>query len=309
MISRSRWLCAVPVVVECLCSVSAFSQDRADEEARAAIRAMIDKVNLAWKPEGDASLLREVLSDKAFAVVFPRPGNPSEAIIHNKQTFCEWVEKILQERRLRKRQHRIKSVTVSGPLAYELGTSVSATAEGQERQFEILNFFAKDETGWKLVFSASADQVRKALRDDSADEQTLRKLAREFVDTFRTDHATPFKRLEDIMADDIVAILSSGRMLEGKRTLLNFYKESLTEILAEFRTFKIVYDIRSVRLLGDAATVFGKLRVGGQLKENNERWGHEVWETLVFRKDAGGWRLVQEHSTKAASENPPSGEQ
>lgn len=300
-----RFCCtfAVATVVGCVHFTPALAQEPGDEEARAAVKALVDKINLAWKAENPASLFQQILSDKSFAFALPRRDNPSEARVLNKQTFCKLLEESMAKERPRKHDHRVKAVTVLGPLAYELGTTDQVTAEGVEQRTEILNVFAKDETGWKLVFSTFADHARKALRADSTDKKALRKLAQEFVGTFCTENPSPFKRLEDIMADDIVGIMSTGRMLEGKQDLLHFYKEMLAEVLDAFRTFKVVYHIRSVRVLGDGATVFGKLTIEGQWKESKEPIQREVWETLVFRKDAAGWRLIQEHSTTAAAED------
>ena len=74
----------------------------------------------------------------------------------------------------------------------------------------------------------------------------------------------------------------------------------LTEMGDAFDSFDVRYDVRSIGLLGDGATVFGKVFISARSKENGELLRREVWETLVFRRDGGKWRLVQEHSTTAA---------
>jgi ketosteroid isomerase-like protein len=44
--------------------------------------------------------------------------------------------------------------------------------------------------------------------------------------------------------------------------------------------------------------------ITARFKEDKEPIRREVWETLVFRKSAGSWHLIEEHSTQAAPKVP-----
>jgi len=168
---------------------------REDENAKAAIRALMDKVNRAWKIEDSSLLLQEVLSDKAFAFALKSPDDPSQAAILNKHSFCKSFDRMQQEQQIENQEHTIESIAVFGPVAYEIGVTRNIYPDGTQSHHQSLNFFAKDETGWKMYFSTSADLVREALGLPSDDERTVRKLAEEYVNTFNLHQPFPSYRL------------------------------------------------------------------------------------------------------------------
>jgi len=198
-------------------------------------------------------------------------------------------------------EHIISGITVAGPIACEIGTSTDIARDGSEQRDEILNVFAKDEGGWKLVFSTHADTVREAACSNANDEKLVRRVVQEFIDAFGTDVRTPLERLKEIMADEFIQIGTNGILYEGRDGNLEVYEKSMEEIRTAFSSFALAYDIATVRVSGNGAVVFGKLIMEGRFKEADAPYRREIWETLVFRRDEAGWRLVQEHSTAAPS--------
>lgn len=293
--------------VLCLCGAVATAEDGTNDEVVAAIRQRAAQMDRAWLAADPTSLLSEVLSSRAFAHTLPSPTSPGEALVMDKEAFCKWFEQWPVDERPRKRAHHPEHLAVRGPLAYELAMIGQVMPNGRERTDSILCVWAKEDVGWRLVFSTDAQGVRQALRGSDADRHAVRKLAKEFVGAFDPRNATGPMRLNDVVADDVVGVMSWGQLVRGKEALLELYARDRAEIRKNFNEFGINYDIQSVRLLGDGAVVFGKLTIKGRAKENNERVEREVWETLVFRRDTEGWRVVEEHSTRVPEVPPAAG--
>jgi ketosteroid isomerase-like protein len=145
---------------------------------------------------------------------------------------------------------------------------------------------------------AVADKATLARK--TVDEKSVRERAHEFIAAFSIDDPSKTGILDDILAEDFTQVGSDGRLYEGKAENLRLYAKSMEDIREGFDSLRIDYDIRSVRVFGEGATVFGKLEMEGMLKGEETPFRRGVWETLVFQKDTDGWRLVHEHSTVAA---------
>lgn len=167
----------VAAVLMALFSAFALAQPTQKGNDEAAIRVLVDKINQAWQSEKPSTLFQEILSDKGFVVAIPKPDNFSEAAIINKQRFCELLDNTMQgQQRPKKHEHKVESITIIGPLAYEIGTLLDVLADGTKRRDEVINVFAKDETGWKLIHSSPADNIRKAItssKNDTSKTQNL----------------------------------------------------------------------------------------------------------------------------------------
>ena len=135
----------------------------------AAIRALIDKINRSWTGPQHTRLMGEAISDKSFTFAMPRPKEPSEAAVLDKAGFCRAFEGVMANSQPRLHKHEITSITVTGPLAYELGVTHEVRADGQKSDVEIANVFAKDKTGWKLIFSTFGQPLRLVLRAPESD--------------------------------------------------------------------------------------------------------------------------------------------
>jgi len=158
---RAKWVVQVAALAVVLAAGSKGLAQQSDAEARAAIQKVIDKVNLAFTAEDPAALYREILSDKAFALAIPRPDRPSEAVVLDKKTLCENYGRWLKENRPKRGVHKNEKLTIVGPLAYAIGVTEMEDASGKVRSEKWLNIFAREETGWKIVFGAPADDALK----------------------------------------------------------------------------------------------------------------------------------------------------
>jgi ketosteroid isomerase-like protein len=291
----------VAAVLVALFSAMSFAQLSQEEQDKAAIRALVDKINLAWQSEKPSTLFQEILSDKGFVVTMPKPGDSSEALVMNKQKFCESLDNMMQgQQRPKKHEHKVESITVVGPLAYEIGTILHVTADGAQRYDKVMNIVAKDETGWKLIHSTPPDNVKKTLRSIPGDQEQVRKVAREFVEIFQFDSNNPFTRMEEILGDGVAVVTSGGQFIQGRENVLRAYRESLEEVRRKFSALNTHYDIQSVDMADDAALVFGKIKMDGRLKDANDAFHREVWKTLILQEINGQWRITRGYSTTAA---------
>lgn len=288
-----------------LCSPPPRCEEQQRQQDRAAILALVEEINRAWTSEANAALVREILSDNAFVLAIPRPNDSSKAAILDKASYCQWFERMIGERRPREHKHTVKEVAFAGPLAFEVGTSIHVAPEGEARRDHILNIFARDEPGWKLIFSTVANDLSQSLFSVTVDEEILRDLAQEFAGAFRTQRPTPIRRLEEMLSEDFVQIRSIGEMEEGKEANLTLYREGIQEIRSLFRVMTVRFDISRATCFRDGGVVSGKLVLEGRVKSTDAPFRREIWETLVFRKDRGDWRLIQEHSTGVSSADVP----
>ena len=306
--SRSGWLLGVAATAVLVFSPAAPAQDRKAKSAETAIRALIDKFNASWNADNGPALVDEVLSDKAFVLARNASSDASEAVLLNKTGYLEGFRKQVWKANLRKHEHKIQALTVVGNLAYELGTITDVTAGGDERSADVLNVFAEEEAGWKLVFSTSQDLFKRGALagqasriEEKAERQVeidaVRKLAREFVATFESKDPTPFERFEELLAEDVIAIQHTGEVVEGRKTLVDYYRQHTAELLAAVDESKLDWQDMSVKLMGDGAVVFGKLVISARPRQEGRPIRFEVWETLVLRKEAGRWRVLEETST------------
>jgi len=294
------------VVLICINTALAGPPD-SDEQAKAAVAALIDKFNASWNRNDGPLLIDEVLSDKAFVLVRPdkQPGEPAQARVLNKPQYIEAFKTHVLNANLRSHEHQIKSITVMGPIAYEFGIITEVDEGGGERRGEVLNVFAKEDVGWRLVFSTSPEFFEKRPTDSAADEKAVRKLARRFATTFRSKRPTPFEDFEEMLADDVVVVLSTGDTRVGKKAVVEFYREHLADVRETVVGAKLSWEGMTAKIMGDGALVFGKLVIDAKEKDGGAAIHREIWLTLVFRRDAGHWRIVEEHSTSARSEPSP----
>ena len=306
MIATGRRLIAVGMIAVALSAGAIARAEGPDDEAQAAIRAAVAKINRAWATEDGVELMREVLSDKAFSLAMPRSTQPELAAVLDKDAFCRHFDEIVRERRPRRYDHRVESITVVGPLAYEAGRVEMIAADGQQRRFEVVNVFAREESGWRLISASPAEHLRAALADaapaDTDDAEQVRGLAVAFSRVFCTKDPTPVAALEQMLADDFTQVGTNGRVYRGKQANLVLYAKGAADVPGRFKHLRVDYEIETVDVSGSSALVFGKMVGVGLQREDGEPYLREVWETLVFRKRAGRWQLVHEQSVLAGAE-------
>ncbi|MBN1844071.1 MAG: hypothetical protein JW810_00185 [Sedimentisphaerales bacterium] len=135
-------------------------------EAQAAIHALVGRINQAWAaPQQGELIMKAVLSEGAFGEAIPNPQDPARAVIMNRQMFCSAFGAFKQNRPDLEHRHTVLSVRIVQAMAYERGVSSHTDAQGRVSKTNILNIFARDPSGWKLVFSAHEDHLQAVFAD------------------------------------------------------------------------------------------------------------------------------------------------
>ena len=282
---------AYVVVVVCgLAFAPALAQEPGADDRRA-IEALVEKINLAWKSDSGQEIMQSVISDKAAAIALPDPSNPAQAAVLDKTVFCRAFARLLENSRPKSHVHEIHSVAIVGLCACEIGVTEQVAADGQRRTDAIMNVFAKEDVGWRLVFSMPAN----------SDEQTVRQLAQAYVGMARTESPTPLAVIENMLADDCVLMTKDGNVHRGKRTILRLFQDAIPQMRAKYRRIEARFDIESIRVFPTTAVVRGRI-VGTALAASETIPLHvEVLETMVFEKIGDQWKMIHEHSTIARS--------
>ena len=262
-----------------------------------AIRDLMGKVNQAWSADGDPRLFREVLSDRGYVLVMPRRAGRVEATVLNKTHFCEIFEFNIQKQRPKRHEHEVSSVNVLGPVAYAFGVTTHVPVNGPVQRDNVLNVFAREPGGWRMVFSTTRPLPWASQAPAMDDEKVVRELARELVAGFRLANPTSSERVEQILADDVQVATSDGRFYHGKPAVAQFYRKVADGLAAHYSSLDARAVVHNVRILGDGALLFGRVHFVGRTKQNGKSIHQRFWESLTFRKESGRWRLIQEHST------------
>ncbi len=170
-------LCVLVVVLGWASPAAATEAQQRVSSDELAIRALLDKVNLACNAdtaEKGVEIMRGVLSDKSYVSVLPRGDRPSEAAVADKNVFCEFLSQSLRNGP-RWGVHKVQEITIVGPMAYEIGESRRPNQDPKTRGSIWLNVFAKEDVGWRLVFSTPAESAQKALGRAGTREGALRR--------------------------------------------------------------------------------------------------------------------------------------
>jgi ketosteroid isomerase-like protein len=138
-----------------------------------AIRALLDRVNHATNantPEKGLEILSSVLSDKGYTFTLVDPQKP-EAVVGGKQQMLDGLTQSLRAGR-KWGVHRVCHIAIVGPLAYEIGESENvghdARGGGGPAWTPWLNVWAKEDVGWKLIYSTPGDDILEAFRQLAA---------------------------------------------------------------------------------------------------------------------------------------------
>lgn len=159
-------LCVLVVFLGWAARAASTEEQQGLSSDEVAIRALLDKVNLACNAvtaEKGVEIMRGVISDKSYVTLLPRADRPSEAFVGDKKLFCEVLAQLLRNGP-RWGVHKVRQIVIVGPIAYEIGESRRPNQDPETLGNFWLNVFAKEDVGWRLVFSTPADSVQKALR-------------------------------------------------------------------------------------------------------------------------------------------------
>jgi hypothetical protein len=165
-------LCVLVVFLGWAARAATTESQQGDSSDELAIRALLDKVNLACNADSadkGAEILGSVISDKSYVTLLPRADRPSEALVGDKKLLCEVLAQSLRNGQ-KWGVHEIRQITIVGPIAYEIGENRRPNQDPKTPVNTWLNVFAKEDVGWRLVFSTPADSVQKALRRFEARE-------------------------------------------------------------------------------------------------------------------------------------------
>lgn len=145
------------------CTAGAQQENSSDERA---IRALIDQTNLAMNAETaekGVDMMKEVISDKAFTFVMPLSENPPKVIVGDKKGFLEALADSLRNGP-RWGSTKVRRISFVGPVAYQIGESKNPGQETGTPGQTWLNVFAKEDVGWRIVYSTPGDDALKAMR-------------------------------------------------------------------------------------------------------------------------------------------------
>lgn len=155
------------IILSLIFSQSAKSSDHSTAESQ--IRRLVSMMNKAWQVDNGSDIMADVISDKSFAFV---SGASPKASIIPRQKFLDIFRKVRQSGKYLSYEHQIQRITVCNSIAYELGRVIHEDAQGNKGQREVLNVFALEDAGWKLIYTMRADQLRQALTGTSQIAQT-----------------------------------------------------------------------------------------------------------------------------------------
>ncbi len=159
-------LCVLIVFLGWAAPAATTEAQQMDSSDELAIRALMERINLACNAdtaEKGVEIMRGVLSDKSYTFVLPRADMPSEAIVGDKKVLCDALSQSLRNGP-KWGVHKVLQITVVGPIAYEIGETKDPNQDPKARGTTWLNVFAKEDVGWKLVFSTPAAAAQKAFR-------------------------------------------------------------------------------------------------------------------------------------------------
>lgn len=148
----------------------------------------------------------------------------------------------------------------------------------------------------------AAAGAENAAPDETA--KLISYLAQEFNFALNVVGGTPAKRLEEIVADDVAVIWSNGERSSGKAECLARIAKARDDIRGLFKDLTVGYETQRVRVLGDVAVILAKVTLVGTVAEDERPFRRESWQTLVFAKEGGSWRLVHEHANQLAAARP-----
>ncbi|MBN2541531.1 DUF4440 domain-containing protein [bacterium] len=147
-----------------------------------------------------------------------------------------------------------------------------------------------------IIVLVSIIPLQAVSQEDTIEE--IKTLSEKFVDMLSMENRTPLEEIESMLADDMVQISSSGEVFHGIKENMVFYTKGVMDVDSLFSEFDAGYVIESVKIMGNTAQVFGKLKLRGKLKKNDVKFDRDILESLLFVKTLDSWKITHEHSTR-----------
>ena len=92
----------------------------------------------------------------------PLPENPPRVLVGDKESLLEGLADSIRNGP-RWGTHEVRRISIVGPVAYEIGESKAAGQDSTAPVQNWLNVCAKEDVGWRIVYSTPADGVLKAM--------------------------------------------------------------------------------------------------------------------------------------------------
>jgi ketosteroid isomerase-like protein len=156
--------------------------------------------------------------------------------------------------------------------------------------------------------TAEAEPVNDPMvQSRGPEEKAVRQIAKEFMAVFRVGNPTPIERLEELLADDCTVVPPSAGPVLGKAQNVEAFTQTIEQNQQKFRELRVRYVIRSIKVFADSAVMCGLRSEEGSLRARGRPFKQSFWQTLVFEKTAGQWRIVQVHTTAVVREGGAAG--
>ena len=127
-----------------------FADSTADERE---IQHILDLFERAYLEE-DMELLASLLSDQGFLMVMKKPADPSTALVLEKAQIVQSIARRLEQVDYLEHKHIDRRIRIDGPAATSVSTIVDRLDDGQEQRSRVYHIYAREEDGWRIVFSS-----------------------------------------------------------------------------------------------------------------------------------------------------------
>ena len=111
-----------------------------------AIRGVIAQFSAMWTTPEGLAIFRNIASDHYTNVMGGK--------VYNREEFSQFVTGILQNNQIVKHTHTVQRIQITNDIAYEYGIIEFVTKNGQTTKSENMNIFIREQSGWRLLFSA-----------------------------------------------------------------------------------------------------------------------------------------------------------
>ncbi len=145
---------AICMLVLCLClgaANQAFADSGAAEREIGRILDLFEKAYL----EEDIELMSSVMSDRGYALIMKRGDDPSTVFVLGKAEGLQAIARRFDQVDYLEHKHVDRRIKVSGPMATSVSTIVDRMDTGQSIRTPIYHIFAREDEGWRVVFSSN----------------------------------------------------------------------------------------------------------------------------------------------------------
>ncbi|RJP17237.1 MAG: hypothetical protein C4520_17190 [Candidatus Abyssobacteria bacterium SURF_5] len=136
-------------------SIAPSGTASAQSADQAAINRVLDQLEEAYVNE-NMGLLSSLISDSGFILLIKKPADPSMALVLNKAQLLDGTAKRWADEDFLEHKHVNRRIIIDGPIAKSISVMKEQTKARKKMESPIFHILAKEDTQWRLVFSASA---------------------------------------------------------------------------------------------------------------------------------------------------------